>query len=239
MIDSKKPSINNASKERSSEKNTPIKVLLVDDQTLVREGIKALLNLSDRVVVVGEATDGSQVINKIKEHCPEVILLDLSMPILDGIETLNLLRNENIKTPCIILTTFDDHQFILKGIQSGAKGYLLKDVSLDRLIDAIQTVYAGNKLIQPALTERLLQGMENISDSSSSFEAPSNIEPLTPKEREVLGLMASGCSNKEISEALHKSEGTIKNHVSNLLSKLGVRDRTRAVLLAIEKGLLN
>jgi len=217
----------------------PIRVLLVDDQTLVREGIKALLNLSDKAVVVGEASDGSKVKEKINTHQPEVILLDISMPIMDGIETLNLLRDESIETPCIILTTFDDHQFILKGIQAGAKGYLLKDVSLERLIDAIQTVHSGNKLIQPALTERLLQGIENIDKTTSSFDAPRNIEPLTPKESEVLGLMASGCSNKEISETLHKSGGTIKNHVSNILSKLGVRDRTRAVLLAIEKGLLN
>ena len=113
MANSEKTQMNN-----SSEKNLPIKVLLVDDQMLVREGIKALLNLSDKVTVVGEATDGTQVTDKIKEHCPDVILLDLSMPIMDGIETLNLLRNENIKTPCIILTTFDDHQFILKGIRS-------------------------------------------------------------------------------------------------------------------------
>ncbi|MFT6732897.1 MAG: DNA-binding NarL/FixJ family response regulator [Polaribacter sp.] len=218
---------------------SPIRVLLVDDQTLVREGIKALLNLSDKAVVVGEASDGSEIKEKINTHQPEVILLDLSMPIMDGIETLNLLRDESIETPCIILTTFDDHQFILKGIQAGAKGYLLKDVSLERLIDAIQTVHSGNKLIQPALTERLLQGIENIDKTTSSFDAPRKIEPLTPKESEVLGLMASGCSNKEISETLHKSEGTIKNHVSNILSKLGVRDRTRAVLLAIEKGLLN
>ena len=219
----------------------PIKVLLVDDQMLVREGIKGLLNLSDKVSVVGEANDGSEIVEKTSTHNPDVILLDISMPIIDGIETLNLLKQANIKTPCIILTTFDDHQLILKGIQAGARGYLLKDVSLDRLIEAIQTVYAGKKLLQPALTERLLQGIENIKEvnSKSNFDVPTNIEALTPKEKEVLGLMASGCSNKEISEALHKSEGTIKNHVSNLLSKLGVRDRTRAVLLAIEKGLLN
>lgn len=217
----------------------PIKILLVDDQMLVREGIKALLNLSDKVKVVGEANDGSELLNKIKDNTPDVILLDLSMPIMNGIETLNLLRDRNVHIPCIILTTFDDHQFILEGIQSGAKGYLLKDVSLGRLIEAIEIVHSGKKLIQPALTERLLQGIEINNDRDSKFEVPTSIEPLTPKEREVLGLMASGCSNKEISEALHKSEGTIKNHVSNLLSKLGVRDRTRAVLLAIEKGLLN
>lgn len=212
-----------------------IKILLVDDQMLVREGIKSLLNLSDKVEVVGEAQDGSHVISVIEKSSPDVILLDLSMPVMDGIVTLEMLAENNIKLPVIILTTFDDHDFILRGIQAGAKGYLLKDVSLETLIEGIETVHAGKKLVQPALTDRLMQGLQ---EYKSGFEVPEIIEKLTPKELEVLGLMASGCSNKEISQALHKSEGTIKNHVSNLLSKLGVRDRTRAVLLAIEKGIL-
>lgn len=212
-----------------------IRVLLVDDQMLVREGIKSLLNLSDKVEVVGEAQDGTEVIAAVENYQPDVILLDLSMPKIDGIGTLNLLKENNISVPAIILTTFDDHEFILKGIQAGAKGYLLKDVSLETLIEGIETVDQGGSLMQPALTERLMQGLQGFK---SDFEAPDIIEPLSPKELEVLGLMASGCSNKEISEALHKSEGTIKNHVSNLLAKLGVRDRTRAVLLAIEKGIL-
>jgi len=212
-----------------------IKILLVDDQMLVREGIKSLLNLSDKVMVTGEASDGSQVIKAIDESKPDVILLDLSMPVMNGIETLELLADKHIPIPVIILTTFDDHDYILKGIQAGAKGYLLKDVSLETLIEGIETVYAGKRLIQPALTERLMRGL---SGFKSDFEAPEIIESLSPKELEVLGLMASGCSNREISDALHKSEGTIKNHVSNLLAKLGVRDRTRAVLLAIEKGIL-
>ncbi|TQV70944.1 response regulator transcription factor [Aliikangiella marina] len=212
-----------------------IKVLLVDDQMLVREGIKSLLNLSDKVKVVGEAEDGSQILEAIDKAQPDVILCDLSMPVLDGIETLKLLAEKTINIPVIILTTFDDHEFILKGIRAGAKGYLLKDVSLDTLIDGIETVFNGETLMQPALTERLLKGLQS---HQSTFEAPEVIEALSPKEREVLGLMASGCSNKEISQALHKSEGTIKNHVSSVLAKLGVRDRTRAVLIAIEKGIL-
>ncbi len=213
-----------------------IKLLLVDDQMLVREGIKSLLNLSDKVEVVAEANDGSDVLDAIKKTNPDVILLDLSMPVMDGIATLEMLNENNIETAVIILTTFDDHDFILQGIQSGAKGYLLKDVSLDTLIDGIETVASGKKLVQPALTERLQQGLQGYKPG---FDIPQIIEPLTAKETEVLGLMASGCSNKEISQALHKSEGTIKNHVSNLLAKLGVRDRTRAVLLAIEKGILS
>jgi DNA-binding NarL/FixJ family response regulator len=212
-----------------------IKVLLVDDQMLIREGIKSLLNLSDKVSVSAEAHDGSEVLAALENHQVDVILMDLSMPVMDGIATLELLSTKKINTPVIILTTFDDHEFILKGIQAGAKGYLLKDVSLDKLISAIETVNAGQRLVQPALTERLLQGLQGYK---SEFTAPEIIEQLSPKEIEVLGLMASGCSNKEISLALHNSEGTIKNHVSNILAKLGVRDRTRAVLLAIEKGIL-
>ena len=213
-----------------------IKLLLVDDQTLVREGIKSLLGLSDKVRVVAEASDGTQVLPQISAHNPDVILLDISMPKMNGIEALQLLSERQITTPVIILTTFDDSELVLKGIQAGAKGYLLKDVSLDSLINAIETVYRGETMVQPALTERLLQGVSTVK---SDFAAPAEIEALTPREIEVLRLMASGYSNKEISNALFKSEGTIKNHVSNLLAKLGVRDRTRAVLLAIEKGILS
>lgn len=212
-----------------------IKVILVDDQMLVREGIKSLLALSGEVKVVGEATDGSQVLNVIESCQPDIILLDLSMPNVDGIATLKLLQQKEINIPTIILTTFDDHELVLQGLESGAKGYLLKDVSLETLIEGIKNVYAGGRLLQPALTERLFQGFDKVK---GNFNPPDVLEPLSKKEKEVLGLMASGYSNKEISIALHKSEGTIKNHVSNLLAKLGVRDRTRAVLLAIEKGLL-
>lgn len=212
-----------------------IKILLVDDQQLIRSGIKSLLTLSDNVRVVAEACDGSEVMQIIEENDIDVILLDLSMPIMNGIETLTLLAKNEITIPVIILTTFDDHEFILQGIKAGARGYLLKDVSLETLIEGIELVHQGKRLVQPALTERLLTGIQNFK---SEFSAPEIIEPLTPKELEVLGLMASGCSNKEISLALHKSEGTIKNHVSNVLSKLNVRDRTRAVLTAIEKGIL-
>ena len=212
-----------------------IKILLVDDQQLIRSGIKSLLTLSDNVRVVAEACDGSEVMQIIEENDIDVILLDLSMPIMNGIETLTLLSKNEITIPVIILTTFDDHEFILQGIKAGARGYLLKDVSLETLIEGIELVHQGKRLVQPALTERLITGIQNFK---SEFSAPEIIESLTPKEIEVLGLMASGCSNKEISLALHKSEGTIKNHVSNVLSKLNARDRTRAVLTAIEKGIL-
>ncbi len=214
----------------------PIKLVLIDDQALIRAGIKSLLGLSEHVEVIGEAADGSQGLAVIQQLQPDVVLLDLSMPVMDGIETLQQMAVLGIKTPVIILTTFDDHELVLKGIHAGAKGYLLKDVSLESLIAAIQAVANGQTLIQPAITERLLAGLQ--THANPEYAPQTQIEPLSNKEMEILRLVASGYSNKEISAALHKSEGTIKNHVSNILAKLGVRDRTRAVLLAIEKGIL-
>ena len=212
-----------------------IKVALVDDQTLVREGIRSLLKLSDVVRVVGEAVDGSEAVALAQSHKPDVILMDLRMPRVNGIEAIKLLRSADILTPVIILTTFDDHQLVLQGLQAGAMGYLLKDVSLENLVAAIEAVHKGETIVQPAITETLLRGLRQ---QDNEFDSLPNPEPLTPKETEVLRLVAGGYSNKEISTALNKSEGTIKNHVSNILSKLGVRDRTRAVLRAIESGLI-
>ena len=213
-----------------------INVCLVDDQKLIRDGITNLLNLSDDIKVVAEASDGQAFLELVDNTSIDVVLMDLSMPVMGGIETIKALNENNINIPIIILTTFDDHELILEAIQSGAAGYLLKDVSLETLIDGIKTVHSGNRLMQPAITERLMAGLKGYH---SGLNMPDPLEQLTNRETEVLGLMATGCSNKEMSQMLHKSEGTIKNHVSNILAKLGVRDRTRAVLVAIEKGLLD
>ena len=212
-----------------------INVALIDDQTLVREGIRGLLALSDRVEVVAEGADGDEVVAIAREHDPDIFLIDIRMKRMSGIDAIGELKSAGIDTPAIILTTFDDHELVLHGITAGAKGYLLKDVSLESLIEAIESVHAGGTMMQPAITETLLKGLAGQSHDFGTPEA----EPLTPKETEVLRLMAGGYSNREISTALSKSEGTIKNHVSNILAKLGVRDRTRAVLKAIESGLLS
>ena len=211
------------------------KVILVDDQKLIRDGIRNLLKLSGKVKVVGECTDGSDVVEKVKQVSPDVILMDLSMPNVDGISALKQLKSAEITTPVLILTTFDEHALVLESIREGAKGFLLKDVSLETLTDAIETLAQGGTIIQPSITERLLQSVQTKPERFAPSVVPEN---LTDKETEILRLVASGYSNKEISSALHKSEGTIKNHMSNILSKLGVRDRTRAVLLAIEHGIL-
>lgn len=212
-----------------------INVLIVDDQMLVRQGIKSLLSLSEKVNVIGEANDGEEAVAKILDLKPDVVLMDIRMPKMTGIEAVEALQAKQCATPVIMLTTFDDHSLVMDAVQSGAKGYLLKDVSLEKLVEGIEAVVDGQTLIQPAITENLLQGLQGLKSEFDSFEEP---EDLTHKEKEILRLMAAGCSNKEISQAMHKSEGTVKNQVSNVLSKLGVRDRTRAVLKAIEKGII-
>lgn len=212
-----------------------IRACLVDDQTLVRQGIRSLLELSEEVEVVGEAVDGESAIELIPDLKPDVVLLDIRMPGKNGLDVLRELSAAEALPPTIILTTFDDDQLVLGGLKAGAKGYLLKDVSLEQLVSAVKTVADGGSLVQPAVTERLLKGLEGMQNKFSSLDQP---DPLTARETEILRLMAGGYSNKEIANSLGVAEGTVKNHVSNILSKLGVRDRTRAVLKAFELGLV-
>lgn len=213
----------------------PIRVFLVDDQTLVRQGIRSLLGLAEGIAVIAEASDGRQAVEQIPQVQPDVVLMDMRMPEMSGLEALQALGAAGTLPPTIILTTFDDDALVLAGIKAGAKGYLLKDVSLEQLVGAIQTVARGGSLVQPAVTQRLLSGLEQMRNEFVSLDRP---DPLTDRETEILRLMASGFSNKEIANSLHVAEGTIKNHVSNILSKLGVRDRTRAVLKAFELKLV-
>jgi DNA-binding NarL/FixJ family response regulator len=210
-----------------------IRVLLVEDQTLVREGIERLLSLTDDISVVERAADGEEGLEKLRKSSPDVILLDVRMPKMTGIEFLRSLREAGDVTPTILLTTFDDDSALLNGIRLGAKGYLLKDVSLAKLTEAIRLVANGGTMISPVVTERLLRGLKNAQLPASPDYGE---EQLTLRETEILRLMTGGYSNREIASALQLSEGTVKNHVSNILGKLGVRDRTRAVLKAIEKG---
>lgn len=212
-----------------------IRVLLVDDQTLVRQGIRSLLELSDNIRVVAEAADGRQAVEMIPRIAPDVVLMDMRMPVMTGLEALQQLAADKQMRPTIILTTFDDDQLVLAGLQAGARGYLLKDVSLEQLVDAIETVAKGGSLVQPAMSQRLLSGLESMHNEFASLDRP---DPLTERETEILRLMAGGYSNKEIANSLGVAEGTVKNHVSNILSKLGVRDRTRAVLKAFELKLV-
>lgn len=213
-----------------------IRVFLVDDQTLVRQGIKNLLDLSAEINVVDEAADGEEAIKRIPDVKPDVVLLDMRMPGMSGLDVLKTLSGRDELPPTIILTTFDDDGMVLEGVRAGARGFLLKDVSLEQLVGAIRTVAGGGSLVQPAVTQRLLRGLEGMRSEFPSLDQP---DPLTDRETEILRLMAGGYSNKEVAGSLGVAEGTVKNHVSNILSKLGVRDRTRAVLKAFELGLIS
>lgn len=210
-----------------------IRVLIADDQTLIRQGIRTLLEMDPGVSVVGEAADGDETVQRVRSGPVDVLLLDIRMPGKDGIAVLRALSADNILPPTLILTTFDDSDVVLDGIRAGARGFLLKDVSYPQLLAAIRAVAEGATVFQPAVTERLLR-----AGNALHLSAEPPREALTAREAEVVQLMAGGYSNREIAGALGTAEGTIKNHVSNILAKFGVRDRTRAVLKALETGLL-
>jgi DNA-binding NarL/FixJ family response regulator len=212
-----------------------IRVCIVEDQTIVRQGLRSLLALVPDIEVAAEASDGEEAIEVIERETPDVVLLDLRMPKLDGVGVLRTLREHHTERPTLILTTFDDDIILFEAVRAGAKGWLLKDVSLERLTSAIRILADGGTCIEPVITERIMRALEK---SDSSFESSDLPEPLTDRERTILRLLAGGYSNHEIGELLSITEGTVKNHISNLLAKLGVRDRTRAVLRAIDLGLI-
>jgi len=213
-----------------------MRVLLAEDETLVRQGIRKLLELDPRIEIAAEAGDGEEALRLIDAAKPDVVLLDVRMPKVDGLGVLRALREKPDAPPCLVLTTFDDRALILEAIREGARGFLRKDVSLAQLVDAIETLAAGRTFLQPALSESLIKGME--SRPPLAVPALAMVEPLTPRETEVLRLMAAAYTNREIAEALGAAEGTVKIHVSNILSKLGARDRTQAVLRSLELRLL-
>lgn len=212
-----------------------IRVCIVEDETLVREGLRSLLSMIDDVEVVAEAENAEAALQIIPEIHPDVVLLDVRMPGRSGLEVLAGLNGAGGLPPTLILTTFDDDAALLESLKAGAKGFLLKDISLSRLTDAIRTLAAGGDLILPALTERLGRGREL---PHYDFDCQPDPDPLTEREIEILRLLARGFSNREIGDALDIAEGTVKNHISHVLSKLGVRDRTRAVLKALELKLI-
>jgi DNA-binding NarL/FixJ family response regulator len=212
-----------------------IRVCLIEDQTIVRQGLRGLLALNPDIDVVAEASDGEEALEIIPRAQPDVILLDLRMPRLDGVGVLRAMRDRGIATPALILTTFDDDSMLFEAVRAGAKGWLLKDVSLERLTSAIRTVAGGGTCIEPVISERIMRALEKINVAFDSAELP---EALTDREKTILRLLAGGYSNKEISELLAISDGTVKNHISSVLAKLGVRDRTRAVLKAIDLGVI-
>ena len=207
-----------------------IRAVLVDDQTLVRSGIRGLLELTPDIRVVAEAANGVEAVAAIAHANADILLLDVRMPQCSGIELLR--RQQGKLPPTILLTTFDDDDALFDGMRAGAKGFLLKDISLERLAEGIRSVVAGQTLFRPALTERSRAAYER----NTQVPGAPLVQSLTERETEILALMAGGFNNAEIAAALGPSEGTVKNHVSSILSKMAVRDRLRAVLRALELG---
>ena len=207
-----------------------IKVALVDDQQLVRQGIAGLLSLSDDLSIIWQAENGEDALHQLTENeqQPDVMLLDIRMPKVNGIELVKILRAQGNKLPILMLTTFDDSELFMQSLQSGANGFLLKDVSLDKLVNAVKTLAEGGFVAEPVVMKQLNKGLA---------DAPV-LEDLTDKEQQILKLVAGGFSNKEIASSIFLAEGTVKNHVSAILAKLNTRDRTRAVLIALNQGLV-
>ncbi len=210
-----------------------IRVVLVDDQTLVRQGVRGLLDLLPDIAVIGEASDGLEALEKVPALKPDVLLLDIRMPRLDGIGLLKALRARDALPPTLVLTTFDDGDAAIRAIKAGAKGLMLKDVSLENLARAIRVLAANGTAFQPAMTESLMAAIQAAPSAAGEEDANG---PLTGRERDVLHLICAGYSNKEIAISLALAEGTVKNHVSNLLLKLNARDRTQAALKALQDG---
>ncbi|WP_460889610.1 response regulator [Promicromonospora xylanilytica] len=210
------------------------RVVIVDDQTLVRHGIRTLLEIA-AVDVVGEADDGQAALEVVTATRPDVILLDLRMPRYDGLWTLRRLAEDRVEIPVLVLTTFDDDTLVLDALRAGARGYLLKDVTVEQLTRAVHTLADGGTLVAPSITDRMLRAIRTMP--STPDDAPP-AQPLTTRELEVLRLMAEGYTNRDISRALSLVEGTVKNHVSTILLKLSARDRTNAVLRALRLGIL-
>jgi DNA-binding NarL/FixJ family response regulator len=214
----------------------PIRVLLVDDQRLMREGLRTLLELETDLEIAGEAENGQEALEAYRQARPAVVLMDVRMPVMDGVQATRQLRQHWPEARVIILTTFDDDEYVFEGLRAGALGYLLKDVSGQELAEAIRTVAAGGALIQPSVARKVLAEFSRLAPLHPRPE--SLIDPLSEREQEILRLLAGGQTNRQIAARLHLAEGTVKNYVSTILQKLGVQDRTQAALRAQELGLL-
>jgi DNA-binding NarL/FixJ family response regulator len=215
-----------------------IRVLLADDQQLMREGLRVLLDLNPDIRVVGEAGDGVEAVERALALQPDVVLMDVRMPGLDGVAATRQLHETCPEVKVIILTTFDDDEYVFEGLRAGAVGYLLKDVPSEQLAEAIHAAARGEAFIQPSVARKVVAEFARLTEREHRRREQPLVEPLSARELEVLALVAEGLSNREIGERLFITEGTVKNHVSNVLAKLGVRDRTQATLRAQELGLL-
>jgi DNA-binding NarL/FixJ family response regulator len=215
-----------------------IRVLLVDDQALFREGLETLLSVHNDIQVVGQASNGREAVDVAAQVHPNVVLMDVRMPVLDGVRATRLLQETLPECRVIVLTTFDDDEYVFDALRAGAAGYLLKDVASARLVEAIRATARGESILEPSVAAKVIAEFTRVSSLVPSAQMEQLVEPLSERELEILALIARGASNREIADQLFIAEGTVKNHVTHILGKLGVRDRTQAALKAKELGLL-
>ena len=215
-----------------------IRVLLVDDQALFREGLETLLSVHKDIQVVGQACNGREAVEVAARLRPDVVLMDVRMPVLDGVRATRLLKEAQPECRVIVLTTFDDDEYIFDALRTGAAGYLLKDVPSARLVEAIRATARGESILEPSVAAKVIAEFTRVSSLVPAAQMEQLVEPLSERELEILALIARGASNREIASQLFIAEGTVKNHVTHILGKLGVRDRTQAALKARELGLL-
>lgn len=213
-----------------------IKILIADDQKLIREGLKVLLEMEESFMVIGEASNGQQAVDLYIKLRPDIVLMDIQMPVINGVEAIKKILELDKEAKIIILTTFDDDDYVYDGLKSGALGYILKDSSIEKLSESIKVIYQGGALIEPSITKKILSELSKIEkDQKQKGEL---IEELSTREKEILSLIAKGFSNSEIADKLFLSVGTVKNYVTNILQKLEAKDRTEAVLKAKDLGLI-
>lgn len=219
-----------------------IQIVLADDQALFLEGLKTLLSLEDSLEVVAECSNGKEALEACRSRRPQIVLMDLNMPVMDGVAATRAIKQELPEVNVLTLTTFDDDERVFEALKAGASGYLLKDTPSQQLIEAIKAVSAGQSFLQPSIASKVLAEFNRMSTpvaEPNPVRQPVKLrEPLSKREEEVLVWLSRGCSNKEIAAQLSLAEGTVKNHVSNVLGKLGVLDRTQAALMARDLGLI-
>jgi DNA-binding NarL/FixJ family response regulator len=223
---------------------SPVRVLLVDDQQIVRQGLATILKYAPGIEVVGQARDGEEAVAQARNLKPDVVFMDLKMPRLGGIPATRQICAELPDTHVIILTTYDADDLVFEGIKAGARGYLLKEATSETLVEAVQGVMQGESQLDPGVARKVLDEFQRLSATSSAGPAKElpddlSLEPLTPREEQVLHLLTEGLSNREIGEELHLTEGTVKNYVSTIIAKLHANDRTHAVVTAIRRGLVS
>jgi len=217
----------------------PITVLLVDDHTVAREGLRAMLDTDNRVEVVGEAANGAEALQRAAETRPQVVLMDIRMPGMDGIEATRRLKAEHPSTAVIILTSYDDKPLVVEAVAAGAAGYLLKDVSRDLLGHTIEAAAEGRTLIQSDLFFQAINHLRGLESAARPSTRPAEIDELTEREQAVLQILAEGRTNKEIGDTLALAEVTVKKHVQSIIAKLGASDRTQAAITALRLGLIH